>query len=164
MKVSKNLILVSLVAVLVAPMLFAGVRSTRFAKIKKGQTTTVGLGNAGVTFANAFRDGTVQISRRDDSGFHAPTGYAHMERLVEVRFFDEDWVRQKFPAGAVWVFYYVTQREQRLFNAGLLKIYFFDTWRGGWTACPTFSLQGGTRLACRFHAYGVFSLMVKTKL
>jgi hypothetical protein len=164
MKVSKNLVLVSLVAVLVASTLFAGVTAARYGRITKGQTTTYNLGNAGVTYASAYKDGTVQIMRRDDSGFHAPVGYAHMEKLVELRFFDPDWNREKYPAGAVFVFYQVTQKELRLFNAGLLKIYFFDTWRGGWTACPTFALQGGTRLACRFHAYGVFSLMAKTKL
>jgi hypothetical protein len=164
MKGNKKLVFLSLVAILVACSLFAGVISARYARITPGKTITVGLGNAGVTYANAYKEGTVKIVRRDDAGYHAPYGFAHMEKLIELRFYDPDWVPQKYPAGAVFVYYNVTQKELRLFNAGLLKIYFFDTWRGGWTACPTFSSQGGTRLACRFHAYGVFGLMVKTKI
>ena len=163
MKGNKKLVFLSLVAILVAFTLIAGVSAVRYAHIMPDKTTTVALGNAGVTYANAYKEGTVKIIRRDDAGYHAPFGYNHMEKLVELRFWDPEWVPQKYPAGSVLVFYNLTSREQRLFNDGLFKIYFYDTWKGGWTVCPTYALKGGARLACRFHAYGVFGLMAKTR-
>ena len=161
MKNSKKLVLLALVLILLASTLVAGAYTMKYARVYQDQSRTVGLGNAGITYASAYKDGTVQVLRRDDSGYHAPYNHVHVEKLLEVRFYDLNWTRDRYASGAVWVWYDLTGKEMKLWDAGLLSIKYFDTWKNQWKACPTFELKGGSRVACRVYAYGVYGLVAR---
>jgi hypothetical protein len=80
-----------------------------------------------------------------------------------VRFYDSEGIRHRLVTGPVYVFFVVNNREIKKYNQDLLSIYFFDTWKGRWTKCPTYLLEvdGQTRAVCRIHAYGLFGVGVE---
>ena len=62
--------------------------------------------------------------------------------------------------GAVYVHFKIRQKEFRLWDAGLLTIWYFDPWFNEWKECPTFEvIDGGAKaVACRIDNFGRYGL------
>lgn len=161
MKNGKRFVFVVLILVLLASTLMAVSGPGKWAPVKKGQNLTVNIGRAGLSIVDSFYSGTANIYRLSDYGYHPPKGFFFTQSLLGTKFYDLNWNRIEHVTGAVYVFFDLRPQEQRALQANRLGIYFFDTWKGAWVACPTKTTNGGTRAVCRIRTYGVYGLMFR---
>jgi len=161
MKNGKKILLIALALVLVASTVLAVTGPGKWVPIKKGQNLSVNIGRAGVSYTDSFYAGTVNVWRLGDYGYHAPKGFEFTQLLLGVKFYDKNWNRIQTVTGAVYVFFDLRQKEQNAFRDNRLSIYYFDTWKGLWKVCPTYTINGGSRAVCRIRNYGVYGLMFR---
>ena len=161
MKNGKKILLIALTLVLVASTVLAVTGPGKWVPIKKGQNLSVNIGRAGVSYTDSFYAGTVNVWRLGDYGYHAPKGFEFTQLLLGVKFYDKNWNRIQTVTGAVYVFFDLRQKEQNAFRDNRLSIYYFDTWKGLWKVCPTYTINGGSRAVCRIRNYGVYGLMFR---
>ena len=161
MKNGKKILLIALALMLVASTVLAVTGPGKWVPIKKGQNLSVNIGRAGVSYTDSFYAGTVNVWRLGDYGYHAPKGFEFTQLLLGVKFYDKNWNRIQTVTGAVYVFFDLRQKEQNAFRDNRLSIYYFDTWKGLWKVCPTYTINGGSRAVCRIRNYGVYGLMFR---
>jgi hypothetical protein len=158
----KKIIILALVFVLLASTVLAFVGPGKWVRIKKGQDVTVFSGNAGATFTDSFYAGTVNVYRKNrDVGFKAPKNFVITKDILGVKFYDDTWTKIDVVTGAVYVFFNINPKEAKAYNQGRLNIYRWDTWKGTWQICPTFELNGGSRVGCRIRYFGEYALMFR---
>ena len=162
MKNGKKILLIALALVLVASTVLAFTGPGKWVGIKKGQDLTVNVGRAGVSYTDSFYAGTVNVWRQGATGvYHAPKNFEFTQMLVGVKFYDKNWNRIQTVTGAVYVFFDLRAKEQKAFRDNRLSIYYYDPWKGLWTACPTYTINGGARAVCRIRNYGVYGLLFR---
>jgi hypothetical protein len=162
MKNGKKILLIALALVLVASTVLAFTGPGKWVGIKKGQDLAVNVGRAGVSYTDSFYAGTVNVWRQGATGvYHAPKNFEFTQMLVGVKFYDKNWNRIQTVTGAVYVFFDLRAKEQKAFRDNRLSIYYYDTWKGLWTACPTYTINGGARAVCRIRNYGVYGLLFR---
>lgn len=155
----KKLLLTVLVLVLAFSSIAAALASTNV--LKTGQTVSFYAGRAGVFFSNSRMAGMVTVNRKGTDkvpGIDAPT---FAQKLLDVRMTDLKGNKVKFVTGPVYVYFSVTDRELRAFEAGKLGIFYYDPWKNQWTGCSTFRVANGTnlnQLACRIRVFGLYGL------
>jgi hypothetical protein len=130
--------------------------SVRYARVKKGQTVDFVLGRSGIQFEKSQFTGTVKLSRYPTSNIH---GIEFTQRPLDVRFTDSHGDKVTHILGAVYVHFRARGFEQRLFDDGLIAVYYFDPWFNEWKECPTFRANGS--LGCRINNFGLYGLGLK---
>jgi hypothetical protein len=161
MKKGMKFLVVALALVLVASTVLAFVGPGKWVPIKKGQTTSVQLGNAGVAYTNSFYAGTVNLYRMSDAGLHPPKHFSITQPLLRIKFYDKEWNKITNVTGAVYVYFILGREEQAALRANRLQIAFYDEWDGEWVLCSTQALDGYTRASCRIKQYGTYALMFR---
>jgi hypothetical protein len=161
MKKGMKIFVVALALVLVASTVLAFVGPGKWVPIKKGQTVSVQLGQAGVSFTNSFYAGTVNLYRMSDAGLHPPKHFTITQPLLRVKFYDKDWNKITNVTGAVYVYFNLGRGEQAALRANRLQIAFYDDWNGEWVLCSTQALDGYTRASCRIKQFGTYALMFR---
>jgi hypothetical protein len=162
MKNWKKIILVALVLLLIASTLTAALGPGKWVRIKKGQDATVNVGRAGVSLTDSVYTGTINVYRKIDTGaLHPPYGFELVEDILGARFYDSNWNKVKTVLGSVYVYFNLNNKQRNAYNQGRLDIYYFDTWKGNWTLCPTFLVDGGFRAGCRINTYGEYGLLYR---
>jgi hypothetical protein len=162
MKNGKKIVLLALVVILVASTVMAFTGPGKWKYIKRGQDATVFMGNAGISFTDSFYTGTVNVNRTSRNiGLKPLKNFQFTQDFLWVKFYDQNWNKIEVVTGPVYVFFKLSNKEQKALGQGRLGIYYWDTWLGQWRACPTFAVNGGTRAGCRIRFFGQYSLMFR---
>lgn len=160
MNKSKKLLLVALAIILVASTVIAWAGPGKWVNIKKDQDVTVFIGRAGATWTDSFYAGTANVYRKNPTaGYKAPSHYEFGQDILGVRFYDTQWNQIKVVTGPVYVYFKLTGPQQKLNQAGWVSIKYLDS-SGTWKNCPTFTLNGGSRVGCRINYFGEYALMI----
>ena len=153
----KKIFYTALVLLLAMSVLAVSVSSVRYYGVKKGQTVDFTAGRAGIQFVKSQYTGMLKISRYDSS--NAGGGIDFTQKPVDFRFVDNKGNKVTHILGAVYVHFKVRQFEQKLFDYGLITVYYFDPWFNEWKECPTFRADGA--LGCRMKDFGLYGLGLK---
>lgn len=160
MKKSTKILLIALAVILVASTVVAWAGPGKWVNIKKGQTVTLFIGRAGAHWDNSFYAGTANLYRKNpDTGYKAPSHYEFGQDILGVRFYDSNWNKINFVTGQVYVYFKLTQPQVKLNQMGWVSIKYLDG-SGVWKNCPTFTLNGGSRVGCRINQFGEYALMI----
>ncbi len=155
----KKLLLTVLVLILAFSTIAAGLASTNVLKV--GQSVSFYSGRAGVSFTNSRMSGVVTVTRKGTDKVPGTDAPIFTQKLLDVRMKDLKGNKVKFVTGPVYVYFSITDRELRAFEAGRLGIFYYDPWKNQWTGCNTFRVANGTvrnQLACRIRVFGLYGL------
>ncbi len=152
----KKIFFTALILLIAMSVLAVSATSVRYVRIKRGKTVDAVLGRAGVQFNESQYTGTVKLSRYPTENIH---GIEFTQRPLDVRFTDNKGNNVTHILGAVYVHFKARGYEQRLFDDGLISVYYFDPWFNEWKECPTFRANGS--LGCRMKNFGLYGLGLK---
>ena len=148
--------IISVMLLIALSVIAASATSVRYARVKKGQTVDFVLGRSGIQFDKSQFTGTVKLSRFPINNVH---GVEFTQRTLDVRFTDNKGKNVTHILGAVYVHFKARGFEKKLFEDGLIAVYYFDPWFNEWKECPTFQANGN--LACRIRNFGQYGLGLK---
>lgn len=154
-------VLLTLVLVAIALSLIAASGSSRFNQIKFGETASFSAGRAGVSFTSSQYTGTVKLAKKNQNNAPGEQHPEFTQRLVDIRLYKYDGEQVKHIMGPVYAYFQVRQYEVKKWEQGLLKVYFFDTWKQNWVPCYTMPVYRNGKvssLSCRMRVFGLYGL------
>lgn len=153
----KKIFFTALILLLAMSVLAVSASSARYYGVKKGQTVDFTLGRGGIQFDKSQYTGMLKLSRFDSNNPNQSIEFT--QRLLDLRFTDNNGDKVTHILGAVYVHFKARQFEQKLFDYGLITVYYFDPWFNEWKECRTFRADGS--LGCRMKNFGLYGLGLK---
>jgi len=151
-------VVLTLVLVAVAIALIAASGSSRYNQIEFGETSA---GRAGVSFSSSQYTGTVKLAKKNQNNAPGEQHPDFTQRLIDIRLYKYNGEQVKHILGPVYAYFLVRQYEVKRWEQGLLKVYFFDTWKQNWVPCYTMAVYKNGKvssLSCRMRVFGLYGL------
>lgn len=151
----RRLVILFLIAILALMSLAAA----KAYEVQAGDNAEFSYGRAGVSFTESRYSGMLYLNRRTADKLPLKPDFTFSQKLVDARLYDDLGQRVNVIKGPVYVFFPASQKDAKLLEDGDLSIYFWDSWKNVWRACPT-TVSGG-RLICRMKNFGLYGVGVK---